>query len=145
MNGLTSGLLLAAVAILLFIALQDISSRTISHRNLLALALTLLPVMLLQHQPLNYLAPLIVIVVGFVLFVLKVIGGGDVKLIALLSFTLSSTLLINFLFLTAIIGGVVVLFGLIFFRRQIRQHGVPYATAIVPSFILINPLFKHFF
>lgn len=142
---LNSGLILATVAILTFIAFQDITHRTISHRSLLALAFVLFPLLFTFHQPVNYLAPIMVLVVGFLLFILNVIGGGDVKLIAVLSVTLSFAHLTDFLMLTAIIGGVVALFGLIFFRQKIRQQGVPYATAITLSFILISPFFKSFF
>jgi prepilin peptidase CpaA len=142
---LTYGLAMVVLAILLFISLQDISTRIISHKSLLALAITLIPLMYMLQQPVNYLAPVLILIIGFLLFVLNVIGGGDVKLIALLSITLSFQNLADFLMLTAIVGGVAAFVGLVFFRQKTRQHGVPYATAITLSFILISPFFKTFF
>jgi len=125
--------------VLLYIALQDVDKRTIHHHSLLMVICALIPLMFLQNQPPNIISAAIILLAGFLLFMVGVIGGGDVKLIVILSLSLANALVLQFLFLTAFLGGVIALFGLLFFRTSFRQKGVPYATAIVTAFVLVNP------
>ncbi|GLR07764.1 peptidase A24 [Mixta theicola] len=130
--------------VLLFIAWQDILLRTITHRSLLCLFFCLLPLLFLPNWQLNFFAAILIFIIGFVLFYVRVIGGGDVKLMALLALFMPEKMLTDFLLLTAFIGGAIVLFGLIFFRRQIREHGVPYGVAISLAFIFLIPCHHDF-
>lgn len=120
--------------LLLFISWQDLLLRTITHRSLLCLFIFLIPLLFQPGWQLNYFAALAVLSGGFILFALNVIGGGDVKLMALLALFTPEKLFVDFLVLTACIGGVITIFGLIFFRRQIREQGVPYGVAICLAF-----------
>lgn len=131
---------IAISLLLIVIAWQDIVRRTITHRNLLFLLLLLIPLLLLRHQTPNISAALLILLVGFVLFMVNVIGGGDVKFVSLLSLSLPHREVIIFLYTIAFLGGIVTLTGLIFFRRQIREQGVPYGVAISLAYILVYPL-----
>ena len=127
--------------VLLFIAWQDILRREIAHRSLLALFFSLLPLLLLPHWQLNFFAATLIFITGFLLFTVNVIGGGDVKLMALLALFLPEKMLTDFLLLTAFMGGAIVLCGLCFFRRQLCEHGVPYGVAIALAFIFLLPCY----
>lgn len=128
---------LLIAGLLIYIAGQDIRARIISHRSLLCLAVLIAVQLLTLRQPPNGLAAGVVLLAGFLLFCLNVMGGGDVKLLALLVLAIPSTQrLLDFIFLTTLIGGVIAIVGLIFFRREIRQKGVPYGVAISSSFII---------
>ena len=37
-------------------------------------------------------------------------------------------------------GGTIAIFGLVFFRNNLRSHGVPYGVAISLAFIFVYPL-----
>ncbi|WP_148873044.1 A24 family peptidase [Serratia marcescens] len=133
------------IAILLvIIAWGDIMLRLISHRDLLILSVLLILAMLVQHQVPNFIAAGVVLIVGFFLFTAKIIGGGDVKFISALSLTIRGPVLIDFLMAVAFLGGIVVLIGLLFFRKSVRESGVPYAVPISLAFILTYPVSPFF-
>ncbi|MFI8416085.1 prepilin peptidase [Serratia sp. NPDC078593] len=127
------------VCVLMFIAWQDILFRVISHGSLLLLLIILLPLAVMQHTFPNFIAAISILVIGYALFCFNVIGGGDVKLMALLSLALSDSSLAAFLFLTACIGGLIALAGLIFFNETTRLKGIPYGVAISLAFVLALP------
>lgn len=134
----------AFIAILLtFIAWEDIVLRQISHRVLLLLSGLLALALILQHQMPNFIAAGTVLLVGFLLFAVRVIGGGDVKLLSLLLLVMNSHVLADFFMAMAFGGGVVVLIGFLFFRSSIRKNGVPYAVPISLAFLLTYPVY-HF-
>lgn len=103
----------------------------------------------------RFLVAAAVLAIGFFLFMLRVLGGGDVKLIAAVSLWIGPENILQFFFLIALIGGVLGLV-LILFRRMtlpqgLRQYSwvekqysntteVPYALAISPAaiYILLN-------
>ncbi len=88
----------------------------------------------------------IVFALGFVFFVLRLSGGGDVKLLAAVSIWAGPTLVLPFLMVTALAGGVVSLIALVktipgrlrpagrigFSMRETpaMQERVPYGVAI---------------
>ncbi|CNH45956.1 putative tight adherance operon protein [Yersinia pekkanenii] len=63
-------------------------------------------------------------------------GGGDVKLITVLLFALTTAQSLDFIIYTAIMGGVVMIAGLLVNKKDIQQRGVPYAVAISLGFLL---------
>ncbi|WP_155107229.1 A24 family peptidase [Intestinirhabdus alba] len=126
--------------LLVFIAWEDILLRLISHRTLLILLGLLIPFILLQHKMPNFAAAGTVLLSGFLFFSLGAIGGGDVKLLTVLSLSMNSHILVNFFITMAFWGGFVVLIGLIFFRTAIRQSGVPYAVPISLAFLFTYPI-----
>lgn len=126
---------------LLYISWKDIRARTITHRSLLFLLLSLLPLWLFLNWPINVMAAMIIFVFGFILFCLNIMGGGDVKLIALLALFIPEGMVASYLLLMSLLGGTIVLIGLVFFRHSMRENGVPYGVAISGSFILLIPFF----
>lgn len=102
----------------------------------------------------------VVLLVGIGLFALNVFGGGDVKLFAAATLWTGIPLLLDFAFYTALLGGALALFILIFRKLPIherlplaflrRQHqekqNIPYAVAIGVAGIIIFPdlpIFSH--
>lgn len=138
MESITNLIFLLTVCILLFIAWQDFQRRIITHCSLLLLSVMLAAQLIISRQWPNMGAALVVLVIGFLLFAINVIGGGDVKLMALLSLTMSSQQLYCMLFFTAVIGGIIGVFALLFFRHKSRSAGIPYGIAISLSAILTH-------
>lgn len=127
------------VCVLVFISWQDILFRVIPHGSLLLLLIIMLPLAVMQQIYPNFIAAISILFVGYLLFCFNVIGGGDVKLMALLSLLLSDSSLAAFLFMTACIGGLIAIAGLIFFNRATRLQGIPYGVAISLAFVLTLP------
>ncbi|ATV46114.1 prepilin peptidase [Pectobacterium sp. CHL-2024] len=118
-----------------FISWQDIRLRIISHNSLLLLLILILSLAVTQQTLPNFTAALSILLVGYFLFFFNVIGGGDVKLMAVLSLALSNTSLAFFLFCTAFFGGIIAIAGLIIFNDSIRRLGIPYGVAISSAFL----------
>lgn len=91
---------------------------------------------LATHQAVNIIIPLSALLIGYIIFYFDLIGGGDVKLITVLLFALTTTQSLDFILYTAIMGGVVMIIGMLVNREDIKQHGVPYAVAIFAGFLL---------
>ena len=144
-------LTLALLAVIVVDATHYIIPNTL---NLALLAMTMLAMVWLPFVPLTALAAAgLVLAVGLCLFALGLMGGGDVKLLAVLTlWTGWSIATIQFLFLTAIAGGVLVVIILllraivppILFRSDparvipdlfMRGKPVPYGLAIAAGFL----------
>lgn len=95
---------------------------------------------------------LALLTVGIVLFILRVFGGGDAKLIAAVGIWTGIDVLLPFLAYMAVIGGALALALLLFRRFRLaealsgwtwlrelhrRKHEVPYAVAIGSAGLLI--------
>lgn len=131
--------LLAALAIaLLYAAFTDMRSRTISNRLNLAIAagapvfwlasgLSLWPDVVWQ---LGIAALAFAILAG--LFALRMMGGGDVKLLTALALWIEPFAFMQLLLVMAIAGGVltVVMGGFHVMRRQKERLAIPYGVAI---------------
>lgn len=138
---------------MLWVVVTDASRYIINNRlNLVVLGLYAAAVLLLPHMPvLTALATAgIVLAVGLGLFTLGLMGGGDIKLLVVLSlWTGWSETTPQFIFLTAIFGGVLVF--LVLFARFIaaaiwakegkvlprlltKKQPVPYGIAIAAAF-----------
>lgn len=130
------------VCLLLFISWQDILLRIIANRNLLVLLCLLIPFIIMQQRFPNILAAVVVLVVCFPLFIFKILGGGDVKLIAVLSMAFTWQQIIDFIVVISLFGIVVAMTGLLFFRQITREQGVPYGVAISLGFIFLMPFYS---
>ena len=138
---------------MLWVVITDASRYIISNRlNLVVLGLYVAAVALIPHMPvLTALATAgIVLAVGLGLFTLGLMGGGDIKLLVVLSlWTGWSETTPQFIFLTAICGGVlvvVVLFARFLAAAFLQKEGktlprlltkkqpVPYGIAIAAAF-----------
>ena len=118
-------------ACLLWAAKSDIETMTISNRLTAGLAAAFVPAALLLglspeqwgvHIGLGFAG----LVAGMILFALRVMGGGDAKLIAATTLWLGTDGTLAFLVYTALAGGVLTL-GLLWARRNVAQfaHALP--------------------
>ncbi|EPC7927151.1 A24 family peptidase [Yersinia enterocolitica] len=121
---------------LLFVCYSDIRHRTISNNFIITIAINTVALGLATHQAVNIIIPLSALLIGYIIFYFDLIGGGDVKLITVLLFALTTTQSLDFILYTAIMGGVVIIIGMLVNREDIKQHGVPYAVAISAGFLL---------
>lgn len=137
-------LLLYFIVILFLIKLSwtDIRERTISNRIIFCLFLVVVPLAWIQYENIFVIPALIALFIGFILFSLKVIGAGDVKLIAVLMLAIPSDQIFSFFFFTTFSGLLVIIIGWIFFRESIRQNGLPYGVAISLGFLINLVLFN---
>ncbi|MFU9139075.1 A24 family peptidase [Erwinia tasmaniensis] len=126
--------------LLLYISLKDITTRTISHTSLIFLVFLLVALIVMQGRAPNVAAAFSVFIILFILFVFHVIGGGDVKLLTVLSLSFSNATIVTFILTTLFFGGLVAITGLIGFRKNVISNGVPYAVAISLAFILTYPI-----
>lgn len=132
-TGLTTIIFLS----LLWIVYTDIRYRIISNRAVVIIFILSLLLGVSRDGTINYALALSFLLVGFVLFYFNVVGAGDIKLISALSLSLTLDNAWLFLWFTAVLGGLIALFGLLFFHKSIRRSGVPYGPAIAGGFLLI--------
>lgn len=132
---------LLITCLLIFISWQDLLLRIISNKSLIVLLCLVIPLMLMQCQYPNILAGLTITLCFFPLFICHVIGGGDVKLMSVLALSLTWSQLIDFLLLTAFVGGGIGVIGLLLSRKATIERGIPYGVAISLAYIAINTLF----
>lgn len=121
---------------LLLICYSDILHRTISNKLVITVAINSLALSYISYNRVDFIIPLLTLFIGYIIFHFKLIGGGDVKLITVLLFSLNTEQSINFILYTAIMGGVVMIIGMLVNRTDIQQRGVPYAVAISSGFLL---------
>lgn len=136
MNTLKLLLITFLVMQLLLICYSDIRYRIISNKFVVTIAITALVLSFITYNTVSIVIPLIALLTGYIIFHFNFIGGGDVKLIAVLLLTLNSGQSLNFILYTAIMGGVVMIIGMLINRDDIQQRGVPYAVAISGGFLL---------
>lgn len=101
--------ILGFAGLLLWAAYCDVQSLTIPNRISLAMVLLFPALALTGTHEIDWLPSLgvaaAVLVAGFLLFVLRLVGGGDAKLIAAASLWAGPDLVLPFLFVTAVAGG----------------------------------------
>ncbi|OON42231.1 hypothetical protein BTJ39_03170 [Izhakiella australiensis] len=124
--------------LLLFISWQDILLRIISNDSLIVLLCLVVLFVAMQQRFPNIIAALVVIAVFFPLFIFNIIGGGDIKLMSVLSMAFSWQQNADFFFITALLGGVIGVIGFLFYCQIVREHGIPYGVAISLAFIFFN-------
>jgi prepilin peptidase CpaA len=134
----TQFLLLALAAMLVFAAVVDVRTFTISNRLNLAVAL-LAPIYWLSAALSPWPGFAVQLAAGGAVFVVMagafyagMMGGGDVKLAAAVSLWLSPSSIVKFLVLTSLAGGVLTLAILVWHRVKRREGRpeIPYGVAI---------------
>ncbi|KIE92280.1 putative Flp operon protein B [Actinobacillus pleuropneumoniae] len=108
----------------------------------MALLLVIIPFSYLMYGSISWFPAILCLVIGFVLFLLNVIGAGDVKLLAVLMLAIPSPFAVFFLFLTACAGLLLIIIGWLFYRKAIREKGLPYGIAISAGFLTTLLLFN---
>lgn len=129
-------LFLSIIILLAVICCSDIRQRIIANKVILLLLAVTLPYAYLTFGQVFWLNALLTLVIGFALFSLRIIGAGDIKLLATLMFAVPPQQITAFLFFTSFFGFLLILFGWIFFRQNIKTHGLPYGVAISSGFLL---------
>lgn len=151
--------LLAAVFLVLVLTAAIGDLRTYRIPNAITFAIILLFPAFALTRPggTDWLACLIVaglvLAVGFVMFAFRQLGGGDVKLLAGCALWAGPALIVDFLVVTALAGGVLALFlvspigrglavaaddrGLSRFRDFLMADVVPYGVAIAAGGIVV--------
>lgn len=136
---ITYGLLAALAIALLWAAFTDIKSRRIANWLNAAIALCA-PVYwyasdfaLWPDVAIQFGLAIAVFALGSVLFAMKQMGGGDVKLLTALALWMQPMILLKFIVMMALIGGVLTLvIGArnVMGRRKKKPWAVPYGVAI---------------
>jgi prepilin peptidase CpaA len=140
-----SALFLAVVA-LVMAALSDIKKLTISNRLCLVLA-ALFPIYVLTspHDIMwvqHLLIAGVVLAIGFGLFAMNVLGGGDVKLLAAASLWAGPHMIGMLLFFTAFAGGLLalVLAAIALYRvRMLNLVAVSETNEVIPWYKISVP------
>lgn len=108
--------------------------------NITTLLVTLLSLTLgsLNNDGLSFLTALSILIIGFFLSMLRVIGAGDVKIASALSLGLTNSESFDFLLLTAFVGIPVSVITLAFYKKssQNKRTTVPYGLAIAGGYWL---------
>lgn len=142
-----------------FAAVSDLLTMTISNRLTIALGAVFLAAALLAGMDastfgLHIAAGGAILAIGFLCFAMGWVGGGDVKLAAVVALWLGPLSTVSFILLASILGGVLTL-AVLLFRRQVwpafitgqawiqRLHdqktGVPYGIALAAAALAIYP------
>ena len=151
------GFMLALSLCMVWVVISDVSRYIISNNlNLTLLILYGVAIFLLPVEPLWALLGVgIVLAVGLCIFALGLMGGGDVKLLAVLTLWVGwGTQILALIFLTGVVGGLLVV--LVLFLRAVlpplffkirptkpipriltRKEPIPYGLAIAFAFLLL--------
>jgi len=131
-------ILLLLFALIVYAAQSDLRDFTIP--NFVSIAIVMLYPLMIAVAPdnINWVGSLIVAIsvlgVGFIFFLLNLFGAGDIKMIAALSLWAGPSLFTEFLFVTVVAGGFLVI--LIVSREGFRQafEGTGFARGIIFAF-----------
>ncbi len=129
-------LFLGIIILLATISWTDIRQRIIANKIILVLFFIILPYAYLVFREIFVLNALLTLVIGFLLFSCRIIGGGDIKLLTVLMLAVPTQQVIAFLFFVSFFGLLIIIFGWLFFRQNIKTKGLPYGVAISLGFLL---------
>jgi len=135
MNYFIDSLHIVLLFLLLRLCYTDVYNRIISNRVVMALLFVVVPLSLLKYQSIFFIPALCTLFIGFVLFILHIIGAGDIKLISVLMLMIPYEQIIFFFFFTAIAGLLLIIIGWLFYRKSIKARGLPYGVAISLGFL----------
>lgn len=143
MNGfIILSLQLLTILLLIRLSYTDIKHRIISNKIVLILLLLILPLSWIKYGEIFVVPALISFIIGFILFNLKTVGAGDVKLVSVLMLAIPQEQIMSFFFFTACSGLILIIIGWIFFRESILKNHLPYGVAISLGFLLNLLLFS---
>lgn len=135
MNYFIDSLHIVLLFLLLRLCYTDVHNRVISNRVVMALLFVVVPLSLLKYQSIFFIPALCTLFIGFVLFILHIIGAGDIKLISVLMLMIPYEQIIFFFFFTAFAGLLLIIIGWLFYRKSIKARGLPYGVAISLGFL----------
>ena len=136
-------LILYSIIILLLMRLSwtDIRERIISNKIVLYLLFFILPLSWLRYEQIFIIPSIIALIIGFIIFSLKAIGAGGVKLITVLLLSLPGDQILSFFLFTTLYGLLLIIIGWLFFKESVKNHGLPYGVAISLGFLTNSILF----
>jgi prepilin peptidase CpaA len=152
-------LVLVAAALIILAAIYDVLTMTIPNWLTLTIAgLFVVAVPFLGFDPwpiaMHFAAGFLILAIGIGMFAAGWVGGGDVKLAAATSLWVGFGLMIEYLFIAAIFGGILTVFIIVMRRLPLpaaaqridwieRLHnpanGVPYGVALAIGAVLVFP------
>lgn len=138
------------VGLLMAAAWWDFSSFTIPNSFTLGIAVLFPGFVVTSTAPVDWMSALVIagafLAIGFILFAMNFIGGGDVKLLAATALWAGPELAAPFVILTALIGGVISVFLL--FRLKYgwvigvplseNAKSVPYGIAVAAGGLFVG-------
>lgn len=124
--------------LLLYACYTDIINRRIKNKTVIIVCILSLAIGFIQHDLPVIKLPLVIIVVGFFLSLLGLLGFGDVKLIFALSFSLSNELIGHLILMTAASGFFVGIIALCWGGYKRKRMTVPYGVAITLGYLLVT-------
>lgn len=133
---------LLTILLLIRLSYTDTKYRIISNKIVILLFFILLPLSWVKYGEVFVFPALISLIIGFILFNLRVMGAGDVKLISVLMLAIPQEQIMSFFFFTACSGLLLIIIGWIFFRKSILQNHLPYGVAISLGFLINLVLFS---
>lgn len=127
---------LAISLLLIYSCYTDVKNRIISNRVSLCIMVLSLALMLIHRDWTVLIIAVIVLVVGFLISIIGVVGAGDVKLACALLPGLTWSEGVDFLLLTGFVGIPVSLFTLLYFKVKggDKKTAVPYGLAIAGGY-----------
>jgi prepilin peptidase CpaA len=146
-------------ALVIFAAISDMFTMTISNKISLALIILFFPLALYKDLPLatigmHLVAALLVLVITFIFFARNYMGGGDAKLASSIALWFGFSHLFDFVLLASLIGGALTL-GLLALRNfplplilvgqpwatrlHAKETGIPYGIAIAVGAMMVYP------
>lgn len=131
------GFYLLFISLLNHVCYSDIRYREIKNGTTLILSVLALIGGWKYWETISLLPAVIILAAGFLLNIIKVIGAGDVKLMAGLSLSLDADNTLLFLFLTTLAGLPVAFVTLLVSRimRSPEHKTVPYGVAVVGGYV----------
>ncbi|MBF9002223.1 prepilin peptidase [Vibrio sp. NFV-1] len=117
---------------------SDITQRTVKHRDLVLSSIFIFSLHQEYQIDINYPMIFLFFIGGMIFWKLGICGAGDIKLLTILSLGMSQQWLllcvVIMLFLGGVTAGGLLLYSKCSGRKEIVNHGVPYAIPIVFSF-----------
>lgn len=140
-------LIVALLCNLIWISWTDLRTRIITNRAIFMTALLILLFGYILWGKIFIFPAIISLFIGFIMFMLNIIGAGDIKLISVLMLAVPPEEIISFLFFITIVGAVIALIGLVIDRAATKQKGIPYGIAIVGGFVInfSSNILTHFY
>lgn len=92
--------------------------------------------MFFYELKLNYFTSFTTLIIGFFLFNIKIIGGGDIKLLSVLILLIPNSQLIDFFYIMSLVGFFLAIFALIKSFIIKKKQTIAYGIAINTSFLI---------
>lgn len=131
-------ILLFIYIFLLYVCYTDITARIIKNKTVIIVAILSIIIGIIKYNIPEIALPLFILFIGIILSSLGFFGAGDIKLIFALSLSLSNSLIISFILMTAISGLIVVIPIIITSIYRKKKITVPYGIAISLGYLFIT-------